>query len=114
MKYIKIPESIDLPFLVKETGEPVKYDIVSFLNEWVWVSPTWRNAKDPEFQACAIRLYEKFLGATPGDIIELQDKDHEKLASVAALPNEKLQPHLAIPCMKMLFVITSATDTLPT
>lgn len=112
MKYVKIPEPLPIEFTDKD-GHPQRgaYGLKEFLNEFVWVDVAWRNPLEPEWQLCALRLMEKFNNAEVGTFVELQDKDHEKLALRASLPDQKLSAQISPVILKLFSAISTAKDS---
>jgi hypothetical protein len=108
MRYVKIPQHSSVSTVLTKEGEPMQYPFQLFLNELVWTSKKWRNSDDPEMQAAMLRMYELFEGRVPGDVVALQDKDHEKLSKIASQDDVDLGPGLVVLVMKHVHAITGA------
>lgn len=95
MRTITVPEHIQL-------SKDMKYNFGNFLNEFVfaygkWISEEWA----PAFE----RLPKEF---EVGQVLEVEDKDHEKLTESLNAMNEKVPPGLRVPLMKYMYAITCA------
>lgn len=77
MRYVTVPEQVII------SGKP--FPFVVFLEEVVFSSPAWRadiNGWDG-LERCS----KAFAEAAPGTIVELQDKDHERMWNVILQAN---------------------------
>lgn len=110
MKYVEVPESETLYIQDPDTEKPMVYTLSRLLSEHVWNSPDWRT-NGAEWMACLLRLMDKFEVTKPGDEIEVLDKDHEKLVSLASLPGIRLDPGLVKPFTKLLYPLLNASDS---
>lgn len=95
MRTITVPEHIQI-------NPEAKYNFANFLNEFVfayskWISEEWA----PSFE----RLPKDY---EPGNTLEVEDKDHEKMVESLNALNEKVPPALRVQLMKYMYAITCA------
>jgi hypothetical protein len=107
MRTIRIPEPVKLHAILKE-GKPLEYNFQSFLEEWVWTSPAWKQSSDYLKAAIAVRKqFEPTETAIPaGCEVTLADDDHAKLSEVASKTN--LPPTVAGPTLPYVLAIVDA------
>lgn len=123
MKRITIPEDQEVVGVNKDTGQvvPAKYGlcgrpsldeeppVIGFLDQNIWTSDYWRDKSHDKLMA-ATRMIPAFRKKTPGEHVDVSDRDHEFLVECSMLKGKSLEAHLALQILTLISAITGAKD----
>lgn len=113
MRYITLPEPVELPISTDDKGTPLKYGLDRYLHENVWPHPFWRESGDN--QEAFFRIFEKFADAftTSSKVVALEDADYEKFVPIATQRGVKLREDLVYPLSKLMRCFFTAGTKAP-
>lgn len=108
MRYVKTPGNVLLRACLTPEGQPSLYLFDTFLSEFVWKDKAWRTE---ELCDMAAGLMSKFSNPIPDKVIELTDKEHERLAST--IQSAEINPAVLVDLFPFVRAIVGATRTFP-
>lgn len=112
MRYITIPETVELLNLADDTPSGRKMSFKEFLGNMLLDQKFGRTSGDI-FAASDIRLKLKESGGEPGKVLEIADSDWEKLASVIKEPSAPYAPIIMMQVPDFLRCILDAPTKKP-
>jgi len=118
MRYITLPEPVELPIPADKSGTPLQYTLERFLVENCWSHPIWHETAT--HQEAFFRIYDKFAEAFKSEgkikVVALEDADYEVFLPIATQRGVKLREDLVYPLqmlMRCFFTAASKAQDQP-
>lgn len=112
MRYIKIPETVELKDFMSEQPSGRLYEFKEFLGQML-LDVKWGKGSADIFIAADIRQKFKESGGAPGSTLELSDGEWERLAGVIREPSSPYSPVLVMQVTDYLRAILEAPSKKP-
>jgi len=115
MRYIIIPDSINVSVTITNDGKQenrvVPYGLNDLNAQEVWTNEMWHQ--DLSSIEAFERIYLKFKGKKPGQVVPLEDADYERYMPLATMRGVKIRPDLAYEMHMLMKAVHAASSTEP-